>query len=327
MIETEFVNFYDYWLTQYTLRNAKVVEEHTKAQAAYKYLCVTGFFQEKNESGDVSSTDTALGFKLKQILAEIKITNTENEQLFTHAKVLVDFVQNYSFFFANEYEKDSMEAFIESLLGNIPLTRKPGIYKIKFNEFESISFLRDDLEQKAKAKQDMNIIDLQVDTSKDFELVMSEFSSVYWERKYQACLLKKFIEMSSGGINDDESHKIASESVEDIYEKSVSAYHSMWMYKAKINEDASFKLDDTPRAIGLWLWDYITNQYGESKPPHKAYAEARRVFKEKFDYVKLGYQETESGTYRNWYHRTAACIEACDVLSFKGDGRKKKTKT
>lgn len=298
-----------------------------KAQAAYKYLCSTGFFRETSKGKDVFSSNIALGFRLKRLLEEIKTNNTENEQIFRHTEVLVDFVRNYNFFFANEYEKDSMEQFIERLLSNVPITRRPGIYKLKFNEYESISFFRDDIKQKAKEKQDMNVIDLQVDTSKDFELVMSEFSSIYWERKYQAGIVKKFIELSSGGMNDDESHKIASKSVEDIYEKAVCAYNSMWMYKAKINEDASFKLDDTPRAIGLWLWDYITNKYGESKPPHKAYAEAMRVFKEKFDYKALCYADTESGTYRNWYHRTAACIEACDVLSFKGDGRKKKTKT
>lgn len=88
----------------------------------------------------------------------------------------------------------------------------------------------------------------------------------------------------------------------------------------------SFDVKDEPRAIGLWLWDNISQEYGENDPPHKAYSMAISSMKEKFDIDSLGYSRSENGVFRNMLHRTSACIKEFEVLSMKGEPRKKKTR-
>jgi len=71
-----------------------------------------------------------------------------------------------------------------------------------------------------------------------------------------------------------------------------------------------------PRAVGLWMWDYITEKYGPGKPPHGKIAEARRELEKNFDISKLGYADSRPETIENKYRRTCECIEACEVLPF-----------
>ena len=69
---------------------------------------------------------------------------------------------------------------------------------------------------------------------------------------------------------------------------------------------------DNPRAIGLWLWDYI---HGEDSPnPGGTQIEAINSLKATFDVAKLGYAATEESVFRKWYRNTAKCIEAAEVL-------------
>lgn len=176
-------------------------------------------------------------------------------------------------------------------------------------------------------------LDLKIDTDCDINEIMLAVVSAYWNKKVERIFLEKVEQIRAQDRLVEEKkydlfEYVTREELACVYKK-FDSFDEIIRYNIaeRIQQRGrGFDLDDTPRAIGLWLWDYITSEYGEDKPPHKAYAEAMRIFKQKFDCEKLGYAATESGTYRNWYHRTAACIEACDVLSFKGDGRKKKTK-
>lgn len=69
---------------------------------------------------------------------------------------------------------------------------------------------------------------------------------------------------------------------------------------------------DNPRAIGLWLWDYIHND--ESPNPGATQIEAINSLKANYDVAKLGYATTEESVFRKWYRNTAKCIEAAEVL-------------
>jgi len=202
--------------------------------------------------------------------------------------------------------------------------------------YSAIDYRHDWSSVKESTSVKERFLSLNIDTDCDIELVMKEIKSAHWDKICHRGALsalekaKAALDLTDGTkVPDEEAEKFLPKDYADWLEKNRKLKKDLICYKIKKmiqDRGRGFDLDDTPRAIGLWLWDYITNQYRECKPPHRAYADAMRAFKEKFDCEKLGYAATESGTYRNWYHRTAACIEACDVLSFKGDGRKKKTK-
>lgn len=69
---------------------------------------------------------------------------------------------------------------------------------------------------------------------------------------------------------------------------------------------------DNPRAIGLWIWDYI---HGDESPnPGATQIEAINTLKSSFDVAKLGYAASEESVFRKWYRNTAKCIEAAEVL-------------
>lgn len=81
---------------------------------------------------------------------------------------------------------------------------------------------------------------------------------------------------------------------------------------------ASFNPEKSgPRAVGLWLWDYIQSHGGEKK--RGVIAEAIRKVKNELgnEIRALGFADSEERVFRGFYHRTAECIEAREVLSFK----------
>nr|WP_321514460.1 hypothetical protein [uncultured Pseudodesulfovibrio sp.] len=69
---------------------------------------------------------------------------------------------------------------------------------------------------------------------------------------------------------------------------------------------------DNPRAIGLWLWDYIHSD--ESPNFGATQIEAINSLKEHYDVAKLGYAATEESVFRKWYRNTVKCIDAAEVL-------------
>ena len=80
------------------------------------------------------------------------------------------------------------------------------------------------------------------------------------------------------------------------------------------NPNIQFKIGtDNPRAIGIWLWDYIQNSKNPGKRGMKS--EAIRELKKVFDLAKLGYAETDSRTFQNYLDSTSKCIEAAEVLA------------
>lgn len=71
-----------------------------------------------------------------------------------------------------------------------------------------------------------------------------------------------------------------------------------------------------PRAVGLWMWDFITERYGPGKPPHGKIAEARRELEKNFDLSQLGYAESRPETIEGHYRKTRECIKVREVLPF-----------
>jgi len=79
-----------------------------------------------------------------------------------------------------------------------------------------------------------------------------------------------------------------------------------------------FSVNNNPRAVGLWLWDYIQEHYGRHKGlPHGAKSNARKAFKAGFDVAKLGYAESDARVFDRLYTRTNECIQKPEVLTMK----------
>lgn len=75
------------------------------------------------------------------------------------------------------------------------------------------------------------------------------------------------------------------------------------------NPEVSFKIDDTPRAVGLWLWDFMQeNDCGEV-------SKAKDAFKQTFDYIALGFDSKEDRQYRRLVERTEDCIAKPEVMT------------
>jgi hypothetical protein len=64
------------------------------------------------------------------------------------------------------------------------------------------------------------------------------------------------------------------------------------------------------------MWDYLTERFGQGKPPHGKIAEARRELEKKFDISKLGYAGSRPETIEGHYRKTRECINAREVLPF-----------
>lgn len=71
-----------------------------------------------------------------------------------------------------------------------------------------------------------------------------------------------------------------------------------------------------PRAIGLWMWDYLNEKYGPGKPPHGKIAEARREMAKRFELSKLCYSDLDPDVIAAKYRGTCKCINAHEVLPF-----------
>lgn len=71
------------------------------------------------------------------------------------------------------------------------------------------------------------------------------------------------------------------------------------------------KRNHTPRAVGLWLYDYIKDKYGDDFP-RGGIAEAIRALRETFDLKS--YTASDSETHRNQYKKTIKCITTAEVL-------------
>jgi hypothetical protein len=71
------------------------------------------------------------------------------------------------------------------------------------------------------------------------------------------------------------------------------------------------------RALGMWLWDYVQEHGGMKK--RGIVASAIRAMKNHLgqEIKELGFADTEESVFRRFCRRTAECIDACEVLSFK----------
>lgn len=75
---------------------------------------------------------------------------------------------------------------------------------------------------------------------------------------------------------------------------------------------------DSARAIGLWLWDYVQEHGGRGR--HGVISEAIRSAREMLRPLggDVGYYSGSADkVFHNFFNKTEACIEACQVLPFK----------
>jgi len=77
------------------------------------------------------------------------------------------------------------------------------------------------------------------------------------------------------------------------------------------------RFNDTSRAVGLWLWEFVQSNGGEKM--RGVVAAGIRAMKAQLgpEIKALGFADSEERVFRSFYRRTAACIEACEVLTFK----------
>ncbi len=79
------------------------------------------------------------------------------------------------------------------------------------------------------------------------------------------------------------------------------------------NENVAFDPDKPqPRAVGVWLWEYAD---ANACPIAEAIRALKATHGETLRH--LGYARTDDRVFRSFYRHTAACIAACEVLSFK----------
>jgi hypothetical protein len=102
--------------------------------------------------------------------------------------------------------------------------------------------------------------------------------------------------------------------IENINGRDTSSYYEKLLYTN--TPGAVIPESQSPRAVGLWLWDSLEKNGGKHKTIIKAIDELEGL--DCFPCVQLG----ENPDYYHFLRRTNACIEAAEVLSFE----KKKTK-
>jgi len=84
-------------------------------------------------------------------------------------------------------------------------------------------------------------------------------------------------------------------------------------------EDISFEVDHVPRAVGVWIWDYVDSKWGVHPPAKQTgfLAEAADALKSISPEVNKRYGASGHQTFSKLYKRTADCINSVKVLTLK----------
>ncbi|WP_243366091.1 hypothetical protein [Fundidesulfovibrio soli] len=84
-------------------------------------------------------------------------------------------------------------------------------------------------------------------------------------------------------------------------------------------EDVSFEIDNIPRAVGIWIWDYVESKWGVHPPAKNTgfLAEAIETIKSVSPGVNKRYGVSGHQTFSKLYNRTALCINSVRVLTLK----------
>jgi len=84
-------------------------------------------------------------------------------------------------------------------------------------------------------------------------------------------------------------------------------------------EGVSFEVDHTPRAVGLWVWDFVESRWGVHPPSRQTgfLSEAMKIVRSISPTANARYGASMHQTFSKLYNRTRACIEAVKVLTFK----------
>lgn len=224
--------FYDFWLTQYTLRNKSFVKDYEEARTAYEALQSTGIISDNKDKENFDTHQT--GFEQREMINNFAQHSLPKSSASKHVVTLFDFAQKYNFFRLS-CQTVKMDKVLELISEGKGIQKKPGIFRMKLNEFETISSVKNEVILRANNKESMYVMAVSIDTSKEYELMIREVSALYWERKYEASLLYRYKELVNNNPdkNDIECHEIASSDVENIYNKATDAYNEMWSFKAK----------------------------------------------------------------------------------------------
>lgn len=88
------------------------------------------------------------------------------------------------------------------------------------------------------------------------------------------------------------------------------------LHREKYSDKLRGDISPIPRAIGVWIWDYLVKKHNHLSLPHGALTEAIDELKKRFDLNKLGYGKSQQKVLEDKYRGTCRCIEFCEVLPF-----------
>jgi len=307
----DYVVFWNFWRWQYLSRNAEYQKEFLKSRKDLEKTTkdlLKAYFRKQTINSDI----------LKSVV------NILDDKTYRHFR-LNDFLKKA---FSLDYDvdstyfigrisllEDSVVEYFQDYFGYPPVDPSKGtnseliLNKLQGGFLDKDIFLPDQLPHCLDfSRIDDSHINYVMCLNKPLDQMLAEIQYLYNSSKQNSF-----------------NNKLTTSERDELLNDADNAYYEI-AKQILLNKGISFEVKDEPRAIGLWLWDFIKHKYGNKKLPHKAHADTIRLLKEKFSIDRLGYFNSESSVFRNMYHRTEACINSFEVLSMKGESRKKKTK-
>lgn len=330
----EYIEFYSYWLANYRMRNEAFSKEFAAISAMKKNLSEhankvnelnAGILLAMMEARLAYSHDklaqpekmsTAEAEKIKKWLKGIQINQEkldaelnkiipkdELDSFVKDADTVQGFYKKYDIPRGYNFRKDNPDDMLKCLENRLPIDKSGTSYHVKH---EAVTFDKYEIAKKLATDGNTCASNPTIFLDFDYEQIKLEFDLYY----YQTMSIRSMAD----NCNTKERQGCSLPS--HYFQKANNAAIELTRYKIKKNPTSSFKVDDTPRAVGLWIWDYLTNKHGRESLPRGALTEAVKELKNRFNIKTIGYADSSPKVLEDKYRGTCQCIEACEVIPF-----------
>ncbi|WP_139311525.1 hypothetical protein [Desulfovibrio sp. DV] len=277
--EISFANYYFYWKQQYSLRNRDYIAKVAREKEFFDMYKENwmDFYKLRRQIDlniyGLGGTKRILAGGQQTLDGLRRILGKDKCDLFlkTGKDVIVRDELKYKF---DLKSTKSPEEMLDDILTNGKIDKQHlNVSDNVPDRYESISHEANEVCSPISKANGLRDAVVTIDTSFDIDIITKEITLVYWERRVTILMYEAMEKAKLNNDHDNDAYKkyLSSdfEQVSAIWNQSfydVACYKINKNYKDK--EKRGFSVDDTPRAIGIWLWDYIENTYGE-KNHHK----------------------------------------------------------